>query len=158
MPLKLGTISKTIPYSKAYLGDILKFQKVSAIEFTSCIFPTSWTAVSGYTDYEASNEYGEWTINAYGVYASRPIKNAFDGDASTMWSGSKLSSGGSGAITITYSGAILPKEIYLKRQSMGASTIQGFNVKTNQWETIYNLAAQDRTAVEQTLQIETGIL
>lgn len=146
MPIKLGTISKTIPYSKAYLGNILKFQKTSAIEFTSCIFPTIWTPVSQPEKFKATNTHGNWNIIAYGCATStRYVKNAFDNKESTYWQGDTLSDTSvSGEISIECDAIkINPKEIYIYYKQIGNSSykgqVQGYNTETSSWDTLYTL-------------------
>lgn len=41
MPIKLGTISKIIPYSKAYLGEVLKYKKNKSLQYYGTIETTS---------------------------------------------------------------------------------------------------------------------
>ena len=148
-----------IEASEAKLNGNIVYQKIKAIEFTSCPFPTSWTAVTNYTEYKASNSYGDWTINAYGAYNyNYPAKNAFDGNSETFWRGTKLTyPSGNGAITISFSGAICPKEIYIKHSCLGNNmnaTIQGYKIKTNSWETLCKPRTQIAT-IEETFQITT---
>lgn len=85
MPIKLGTIGKKLPFIKVCLGSLVKFQELlTEITFSTCPFPTSWTAVKTGTSYTADNKYGTWKISATS-YSSYDISKAFDNNSSTYW-------------------------------------------------------------------------
>lgn len=142
-----------IEASEAKLNGNIVYQKIKAIDFTSCLFPTSWTAVSSPTSFKASNEYGTWNIVAYDCATSTKYsKNAFDNNATTYWQGDTLSSASaSGEISINCDNIkIKPTEIYIHYKYIGGTTykgqIQGYNSETSTWETLCTLtnASTDR--------------
>lgn len=141
MPIKLGTTNIILPYSKAYLGSKLVYQKsgYEDIEFTECPFPTEWTEVTKGTEYTATNDYGEWRIWADDYYSSSYyVYKGFDGDDDTLYRIAKTS-----GTEIHYAGIILPAKIKIKPTRFmahlvcGANTIlEGLN-ENGEWETLY---------------------
>jgi hypothetical protein len=141
MPLKSGTIDFKMPYSKAYLGSTLIYQEATGEEvaFTSCLFPETWTAVTGDTVYSSTNDYGIWTISSNGRYSNNyNISYAFDGSTSSGW---RNASGGGkeGEIIINCPVLIKPTTIYVKSSSLYNSncTLQGYNPTTESWEDLF---------------------
>lgn len=152
MPIILGTVSKSLPYSKAFLGSNLVYQKISYtdVEFTTCPFPTSWAAITTGTNYTATNEYGLWEITA--PYASSvgnknfSVNNMFDGkgNASDGWQQPNSSSTETFEILIESPVKIKPSSIYIQRYRLRTtSTFQGFNEDTQAWETLATLTVSN---------------
>lgn len=145
MPIKIGEKNKNFSYSKIYLGEKLKYQKITfeLIGFSSCPFPTSWTAVTEGTSYRASNSYGQWTCTSDGCGASSlgsfGVHRAFDGTTSTYWMSAKLSSGGvSQAVLNCPSGiAIKPTTIYFSIGYISPLVIEGYNADSKSWQTLH---------------------
>ena len=142
---------------EAKLNGIVAWKNAPAeIEFTTCIFPTSWTAVTTGTSYKASNEYGEWHITATNSYSnSYSAQKAFDNDASTYWRGNDFASGSqTREMEIDCPVQIKPSQFYIKCGRIGDnSKIQGFNEATQAWEDIYIL--EKATSFEKTVDIST---
>ncbi len=154
MPLFLGTTEFGSNVEKIYRGTNIVYETISEIEFTSCLFPTTWTTVTTGTKYSASNDYGEWTIQAssYNGTASNGLYNAFDGSTST---GSYIPYGTSSAwFSITSPVAIKPTEIYLSLQSCNGGTVQGLNSETGEWETLGNFTDGTQTITTENYYIQ----
>lgn len=159
MSIKLGTIDKTLPYSKIFLGDVLKFQKGSGgqeIEFTACPIPTTWTVITQNTKYTSTNEYGTWKVTATGSYGTGyESYRAFDKDASSYWMTSTIGNDStSQTIEIEFPVLIKPEKIYLKYQRQGntsnKSKMQGFNPSTGLWEDLRTLTRGSSTSTQTT--------
>lgn len=143
MPLKLGTKSLKIPYSKGYLGNKLIYQAVQLIPFINCPFPSTWTVVTAGTKYKSTNEYGEWIVNSNGCgaesKASFGAHQTFDRSTSSYWMSPDMS-------TVSYSEnkincpagiSIKPTSIYFEIGYVSSLIIQGYNIKTQNWENLY---------------------
>lgn len=147
MALYLGTKEINIPFAKAYLGNVLKYQKITEVEFTSCPFPTKWTYTSDlYSDSaSATNEFGEWNINGGQIR----IYYAFDGSTSSMYETESMSSNTATSIVeISCPCSIKPSQIYVKYKYVGAGTVvQGYNESKGSWEDLVALTktSSDRT-------------
>lgn len=142
MSIKLGTTNIKLPFSKAYLGSVLKYQKSGGdTVFTACIFPTSWTEVTEREEYTASNDYGTWKITAKKARSSSYIPcSAFDRDESTNYSVS--TTGSDNFIEIESPILIKPTKAFLKYKNLKSTTeFQGYNPDTETWETLYTLTA-----------------
>lgn len=140
MPIKLGSKNIILPYSKAYLGSDLVYQKSGYVdtEFTACPFPTNWTEVTARTEYTAINDYGEWGIWADSCYPTRTLKSAFDGDYSTTsyWESTYLESNEevSMGIDLPIGVSICPTRVMVKARYLGGkAVILGLNVSTGEW-------------------------
>jgi hypothetical protein len=159
MPLYLGTKKIGIPFSKAYLGTILKYQKGESyvdVEFTTSLFPTSWTEVTTGYDYTATDDYGTWRIWADEVINSPStygVHKAFDGDLSNscrMYAGNYdfVYLG----IDLPENTQIKPRQIEIKQEDTSdTSVIEGLN-SNGEWETIATLT-KSSSAVTDTFDL-----
>lgn len=157
MSIKLGSKNIILPYSKAYLGSKLVYQKsgYEDIEFTECPFPTSWNAVTTGTEYTATNDYGEWRIWADSVYDNFPIPNAFDGNTNSFYESGSLSSNANYYIGIDLPDGVLIKTTniyivhrYMHPGSSGLLTyIQGLN-ENGEWETLAYISLSTEKTTE----------
>lgn len=152
MPIKLGTIAKTLPFSKAMLGTVLKYQKASPeIAFNSCPFPTSWNEVIEHEEYEATNDFGKWIITSAVGRMSNIAPRAFDGNNSTYWSCNNSPY----TIGIECPVAIKPTQVYIRHGQLGTSKLQGFNDKTGTWEDLLSISKTTSSAVNINEEIST---
>lgn len=161
MSIKLGTTNIVLPYSKAYLGSNLVYQKSSGgyedIEFTECPFPTSWTEVTKGTEYTATNDYGEWRIWADEYYSSYTLNKGFDGNDNTKY----MTTGGK-TTSILYLGIDLPEGIRIKPTKIysyieyedndEANVVNGLN-ESEEWETVCSFG-KDGKKTTQTVETE----
>ena len=144
MPIMLGTKAKKIPFKKAYLGNVLKYEKITEEAFDSSIIPISWTQITEGIKYKSTNEYGEWIITANSYYnslSSYPVNQAFDNNNDTSWSSEQLTSSSIKAeIIIECPVKIKPLQIYVNTENAGTSdepgVFQGYNETNSSWETL----------------------
>lgn len=165
MSLKLGITNIILPFSKAYLGSILKYQKSGGdyvdTEFTACPFPTSWTEVTTNLKYTSTNDYGAWTISASNFYGGNyGCSNAFDGSNSTQWNAGSLSDNTTyETLEISCPVLIKPSTIVFRCSSQGNSTnlskIQGYNADTSSWEDVTEITRTGTSATTRTLTVST---
>lgn len=151
MSIKLGTTNIKLPYSKAYLGSALVYQKSGGgyvdTEFTSCPFPTEWTEVTARTEYTAINDYGEWRIWAGNAYdgGDYSIAYAFDGSYNTSdyWQSIYLTTSTitvSIGIDLPINVSICPTRVMVKSRYLGDNAVVlGLNVSTGEWDELCEL-------------------
>lgn len=80
MAIKLGTNNIVLPYSKAYLGANLVYQKITEVLHTDNPIPTSWSQQG------SSNTYtnGDWEISSSLSYSTlNTVTRVFDRSTST---------------------------------------------------------------------------
>lgn len=134
----LGLKHNGLEAIEAKLNGILiwKSENYVDIEFTTSLFPTSWTEVTTGTNYTATDDYGTWEISCSGYDFS--VVNAFDGDEGTRWRSPSLSSNTANAtVEINCPVKIKPQHIYGRFGIIGSnSVIQGYNEGTGSWETL----------------------
>jgi hypothetical protein len=157
MPAKLGTITKKFPFSKIYLGSVLKYQRGSASTgFSVCPFPTSWTSVNEYLEFTSTNDYGAWNIITDGYSSTKRLSNVFDGDVSTYFRTKVLTSDTeTSIIDIICPKLICPQKIYIKYSRTKNASIQGFNPNTNEWEVLKTLSYSSTSDSEETIELTT---
>lgn len=130
---------------KMYLGSNLVYQKSGYVdtEFTSCLFPTSWTEVTAGTEYKASNDYGEWKIWADNFFGTSTtyLYLAFDRDNSTGWQSSAHTDPDTLfeiGIDLPLKTLINPTSVYVNGDYIGSTIyppkIMGYNPLTESWE------------------------
>lgn len=141
MSIKLGSTNIILPYSKAYLGNDLVYQKngYEEINFMSCLFPISWTKVVEGTEYKSTDKYGEWHCGCDSYYSSSyyPI-NVFNRLTSTSWRPRNFSDDTtSHEVFIELPKGILikPTLIYIVAKQLSLnSKVLGYNPSTDEWE------------------------
>lgn len=161
MPLYLGTKEIDIPFSKVYLGDILKYEKINYIDtaFSSCPFPTSWTQTSGvtdYTSYYASNTYGNWKISAESCLGFKyKLSNMFDGNGSSYFK-SEVGNGYYVTIELPSGISIKPTNVQLDIDPYTpiSTYLQGLN-EYGVWENICSLSYTANDWTEKTFTAGT---
>lgn len=148
MSIKLGSKNIILPYSKAYLGSKLVYQKsgYEDIEFTECPFPTEWTEITKRTEYTATNDYGEWRIWADKAYSTSmsSVHYAFDGSNSTSyyWKSGYLESNEqvSMGIDLPIDVSICPVRAMVKARYLGDDAMMlGLNTSTGEWDELCEL-------------------
>lgn len=149
MPLKLGDKTINIPFSKVYLGSVLKYQKIKNVYFNACPFPTSWQTNTGV------NDYGNWIITSES--SSSSLYQAFDLDTSTLWAASKREDN----VIIECPCSIQPTSFYIKHANLkDTSKIQGYNAISGAWEDLCSLtisgAFNSAKITEENLNIATN--
>lgn len=128
------------------------------LDFTSSITPTTWNKVTLGTDYNATNDYGEWTVSAGSCMNTDyyPAYQVLDGSDSSEWE-SKTGDADK-TFTITCPVDIKPTNfscIHLRTSS--DSYLEALNADTNEWETIsYLVEAHDSAASKVTTSISFG--
>lgn len=133
MPLKLGDKTINIPFSKVYLGNVLKYQKTRIIPFSVCPFPTSWEMETNLKG-AGINDYGNWTITSES--SSSSLYQAFDLDTSTLWAASQRDDN----VIIECPCSIQPTSFYIKHANLkDTSKIQGYNEISGAWEDLCSL-------------------
>lgn len=150
MPIYLGSAKKDFPHARVYLGDKLKYKRSVEFEFSSCPFPTSWTEVTEYEKYEATNDFGKWIITSSINHMSWIAPKAFDGKDSTEWRCNNLPR----TIGIECPVAIKPAQVHIVHGKQGGGTLQGFNVITGVWEDLLTLSK----TTSSTVTVDTEIL
>ena len=157
MPIKVGTVPKKLPYSKIYLGNILKYQSAQLIQFTTNIFPIAWTKVNNYS-YSSYNIYGEWGLShGYtNIYMNQPICNAIDGSTSTYSMYKDDSSKFIFEIALPENVSIKPSSFYLNYKYMSSTSyVEGFNPKNNSWEQLCKFSGTGATVSTEEVAIST---
>lgn len=136
---------------------IWKSEEESLIEFTVCPFPTSWTQVTQYLEFTASNDYGIWNIETDGYGSSTyRLYNLFDRDISTYFRTKTLASDAeTSIIDIICPKLICPQKIYIKYSRTKNASIQGFNPSTNEWEVLKTLSYSSTSDSEETIELTT---
>lgn len=125
------------------------------IDFSISPFPTNWTAVTTGTKYNASNDYGDWVITA-SSYKDNTLDKCFDADASTYFrSGNASITNSTVTVDIICPKLICPKKIYVKYQYTKNAELQGFNLDTNNWETLHTFSYSSTSANEETVELTT---
>ena len=148
MSIKLGTLGIKPPYSKVYLGNLLKYQASGGnfveTEFTTGIFPTNWTEITT-AEYTSTDLYGEWKIWANRYTASQWAKfyiiYAFDGDSSTKWHGGVSSTSGNaemGIILPTNTAIKFTKATLTSKSGVYGADLYGKNETTGEWELLWD--------------------
>ena len=167
MPIKLGTTNIILPYSKAYLGSDLVYQKSGGYvdtEFTECPFPTSWTAVTAYVKYSAENEYGIWNVEASSASGrSYPACNAFNGNLADLWHSTPIEDDNTAEtieISLPAKTFIKPTTIYVRNETQGnlhnKSKVQGYNSETNLWEDLITLDRRGDSPTASTYNVSSS--
>lgn len=164
MPIKLGTTNIILPYSKAYLGSDLVYQKSGGYvdtEFTECPFPTEWTEVEIPTKYTATNEYGAWNIEANDAAGENYVKCAFDGDFTNNSCWNTKTTPAYIWISLPNNVFISPKIFRIRYRSLNEvlvknSKIQGYNPETSAWENLVELNYQGNSAKTYTYEISSS--
>ena len=143
MSIKLGSTAIKALYlganelKKIYLGSNLVYQKVVDTEFSSCPFPTTWIQITSGIKYKATNDYGEWNIEANSWNGSDPLYHAFDGNVSSTYYRTNNTVPRYTQIELPDYILIKPNELSLTFEYNGsADEVQGYNPTTNEWETI----------------------
>lgn len=126
------------------------------IEFSVCPFPTSWTQVTQYLKYTATNEYGEWNISVDKVSnSSNILPNAFDNNTSNYFRSASLETDEeTSTVYIELPKLICPKEIYIRYNKTKNAKIQGFNPISGTWSTLKTLTSSSSSKAE-TFEITT---
>lgn len=163
MSIKLGTLGIKPPYSKIYLGTLLKYQAsgggVVETEFTSCPFPTDWLEITARTNYISTNDLGLWEITASGAYSDNyTVTSAFDNNSSSAWRSATLSDGEAGSCCI-----ICPDNVFIKPQNItivhkrtGSNCVlKGYDPETEIWDNLCELTSTSTTNKTETFNIST---
>lgn len=135
--------------------DIPIVEPEDEIEFTSLVYPTSWTAVSAPTSYSSTNDYGTWKITATGADSSYPVSNAFNNAGSYC-----KCSAGTQYITIACpeNVTIKPSTIEVIHYYTGSdSKVQGYNAATSAWEDLGTLDKVYNNYVTNTFTLTTDV-
>lgn len=162
--LKLGTTNISLPFSKAYLGSVLKYQKIVNTEFTACPFPTSWTEVVEGLEYTATNDYGTWRIWSDTCYsASSNVSYAFDNDTTVAnhFSPTALASDEKSYMGIDLPSGVTinPTQIYLSATYIGSTSenaaIEGLN-ENGEWQVVTEITRRGGSSREETISISSN--
>lgn len=161
MSLKLGTTAIKLPFSKAYLGSVLKYQKEvsGGMPFNICPFPIEWAEVTPNLEYTASNEYGNWRITANTCYSnSYPVYEAFDSNETSFYRPEDLNTNGYLEVIIETPCAIKPSIINIVYAFFKAdAVIEGYNAEANTWETLVNsLEASTSTKITASVNVNAN--
>lgn len=170
MPIKLGAENIKLPFTKAYLGSVLKYQKSGGYvdtAFTACLFPTSWTEVTANIEYTANNDYGAWRIWADTCYnANYKLTNAFDGDTtSTTTAKSYRTVQLANNDEVTYMGVDLPSDVLINPTQIliayryagntsNLATVEALN-ENGEWEKLLELST-GTSIKNETLNVTTN--
>lgn len=141
---------------KIYVGDANGLAKLiyesgsspsgTPFSFNSNIIPTSWTAVTNYTDYKYSNTYGEWTIHASSVYnnsSSYAAQRAFNTSVSNHWRPGSISSGNYEYIQLNFPVLINPTQFLITTmRTKNVAKLQLLNT-SGVWVDAANLNAEE---------------
>lgn len=134
----LGDGSKVVKKIEINGKVAFKRKSYTDTEFTGCPFPTSWIVVTTGTNYKATNDYGEWNIEA-SDYQNNGIDRAFDNNGSVPYD--------SGTSIPREFGIILPSKVTIKptsfylryRYTTSTDVLQGYDEQTSSWIEISKL-------------------
>ena len=137
MPLNLGDKTINIPFSKVYLGSVLKYQKIKNVYFNACPFPTVWTQISS-MEYTATNEYGEWKIhtNIEPYSTDYNLHLCVDNNSSSYYRPEDMGLNDELTVTVEFPCLIKPSAIYAKCYAFSSNAVIEGCDETGNWETL----------------------